>query len=63
MKKYNRKRAKINTYTHACTYTHTYFKSKIKKKGLTETRTCIKEKKYLYLIRLNVAYLPSYIES
>ena len=57
MKIYIRKRAEMTrTHTHTCI--------KINKKGLTETRTRIKENKYLYLIRLTLLYccLPTKLQ-
>ena len=65
MKIYNKKRVEMNTHTlthtPACTHTHTYTHTlvlKVKKLGLTEIWTRIKEKKYLYLIRLTLMYCP-----
>ena len=48
IKIYNKKGAEMSTHarTHALTHAHTQtFLLKVKKKGLTETRTRIKEKK------------------
>ena len=57
MNKYNRKRAKMITHAR----TPFYMKSK---KGLTETRIRLKEKKYLYLTRLTFmfCYLPTELQ-
>ena len=72
MKTYNRKRGEMNTHartyarTYARTHTHTHTHTLVLKvkKGLTETRTRIKEKKYLYLIRLTLMYfcLPTELQ-
>ena len=45
MKKYNRKRAQMNTHARTHAHTHTYIKSK--KEGLTETRTQMNEKQLM----------------
>ena len=54
MKKYNRKIVKMNTHARACT--HTLILKVTKRRGVTETRTRIKEKKYLYHMNLTLMY-------
>ena len=53
--------ARTHTYARSHTRTHIFIKSK---KGLTETRTRIKEKNYLYFIRLTLMYccLPTELQ-
>ena len=50
--------ARRHAHTHARTRAHTHtLVLKVKKQGLTETRTRIKEKKYLLSKLLNVTYI------